>query len=145
MTFVSVTRLRVKSIFSLIAFMRANEASVKQLVQTNGFLGGKELVDKSLIFWTLTIWENDAAMRSFRNSTAHRNAMQKLPYWCNEASYFHWSQAEADIPDWLLASERLRKEGKLTKVRRPSSNQVANNFSPIKWRKLERNFKGYTL
>ncbi len=40
MTFISVTRLRVKSLLLLTAFMRANEASVKSLKGLQGFLGG---------------------------------------------------------------------------------------------------------
>lgn len=41
MPFVSVTRLRVKSIFFLIPFMRANEASAKELKYSKGLLKGK--------------------------------------------------------------------------------------------------------
>lgn len=121
--------------------MQANEASVKQLVKTRGFLAGKELVDKGLTFWTLTLWEDDSCMKEFRNSAPHRKAIQKLPYWCKEASYFHWTQADNILPEWIKASERLLNEGKLTKVRKPSSNQITNKFPPVKWTKLERSFK----
>ena len=144
MPFVSATRLKVKSIFNLIPFMLANEASVKQLKKTPGFLSGKELVDKGLTFWTLTIWEDDAKMKEFRNSIAHRKAMQKLPFWCSEASYFHWTQEQEILPEWTIASLKLIQEGKITKVRKPSSRQITNSFPPIKWRKLERNFKPIT-
>lgn len=91
MPFVSITRLKVKSIFKLISFLNANESSVKQLISTHRFIKGKELVDKHLTFWTLTMWEKDTDMHAFRNSAAHKKAMQKLPYWCSEASYFHWT------------------------------------------------------
>ena len=87
MPFVSVTRLRVKSIFFLIPFMRANEASVKELKASVGLLKGKELIDKKLTFWTITIWENEESMKGFRGSFSHRNAMQHLPKWCDEALY----------------------------------------------------------
>src|SRR5689334_22896127 len=100
MYFVSATRLRVRSIFFLIGFMRANEASVKFLLTTPGFAKGKELTDKGLVFWTVTVWKDEAAMKVFRNSPPHRKAMQKLPDWCNEASYTHWVQEEDTIPDW---------------------------------------------
>lgn len=141
MPFVSITRLKVKSIWYLIPFMKANEASAKQLVITPGFLSGKELVDKGLTFWTLTIWDDDAKMKSFRNSEAHRKAMQKLPFWCSEASYFHWLQDEPFLPNWHTASLKLIQEGKITKVRNPSAKQLSNQFPPIKWTKLERVFK----
>ena len=63
MYFVSATRLRVRSIFFLIGFMRANEASVKFLLTTPGFAKGKELTDKGLVFWTVTVWKDEAAMK----------------------------------------------------------------------------------
>ena len=141
MPFVSITRLKVKSVWYLPAFMRANEAAVKQLMLCEGLIGGKELVDKNLTFWTLTLWEDGAAMRSFRNGTAHRAAMQRLPYWCDEASYFHWTQEEGVLPGWAVASERLLQEGKSTKVRKPSARQTANQFPPIQWTKIGRVFK----
>jgi hypothetical protein len=121
--------------------MLANEASVKQLKSINGFLAGKELIDKSLTFWTLTMWKDEISMREFRNSVPHRKAMQKLPFWCCEASYFHWVQDGDILPSWEVASQKLLKEGKLTKVRKPSANQQKNNFPSIKWKRLERSFK----
>ena len=141
MAFISVTRLKVKSIFYLLQFMQVNESSAKQLIMTNGFLAGKELMDKNLTFWTITMWKDDLSMKEFRNSIPHRKAIQKLPDWCTEASYFHWVQVDNILPEWITASERLLKEGKLTKVRKPSQNQIANKFPPIKWTKLQRFFK----
>ena len=141
MPFVSITRLRLGSIFRLIPFMRANNASIRTLIHTPGLIVGKELLDKGLTFWTLTIWEDDASMRSFRNSAGHRKAMQKLPYWCNEASYSHWTQESRDIPDWATASKLLLDSGKITKVRNPTERQLANNFPPIRWMRTERVFK----
>jgi hypothetical protein len=138
MPFVSVTRLRVKSILYLIPFMRANEASVKALQASAGLLKGKELIDKQLTFWTITLWENEEAMKGFRGSEAHRKAMQYLPKWCNEASYHHWVQEHNEFPGWDTVSEKLFKEGRLSKVRNPSPAQMNNQFPPIKWTKTER-------
>ncbi len=106
----------------MLPFIRAHEASVKQLVSIKGFLTGKELIDRNLAFWTLTMWKDDNPMRTFRNSAANRKAMQKLPVWYNEASYFHWTQSESTLPDWSLALQKLFEEGKLSKVRKPSVN-----------------------
>jgi len=141
MPFVSVTRLRVKSIFFLIPFMRANEASVKELKASVGLLKGKELIDKKLTFWTITIWENEESMKAFRGSYSHRNAMQYLPKWCDEASYHHWVQEDNEVPDWDTISEKLYSQGKLSKVRNPSKAQIENQFPPIKWTKTERRLK----
>src|SRR5665213_3429004 len=143
MIFVSATRLRIRSIFYLLKFMRANEGSIKQLLITRGFLGGKELIDKKLTFWTLTMWHDDVAMKSFRNSAAHKIAMQKLPYWCDEASYVHWTQEKAEIPVWGNVFKKMIADGKTTQVKKPSNNQAGKNYPKIKWTKLERKFEGY--
>ena len=135
---ISATRLRVKSIWYLPKFFLANEASLKELIKTNGFLTGKELIDKKLTFWTLTLWENDSDIKTFRNSIPHRKAMQQLPNWCNEASYTHWTQEEKLLPDWTTVYNKMMKEGKTTKVRKPSSNQNDKNYPFIKWTKTER-------
>jgi len=141
MPFVSVTRLRVKSLFFLIPFIRANEASVKEIKISKGILKGKELIDKKLTFWTVTIWENEESMKKFRGSIVHRNAMQQLPIWCNEASYHHWIQEDDEFPTWDTVSKILYSEGKLSKVRNPSKAQIENQFPPIKWTKTERRLK----
>ena len=141
MPFISVTRLRVKSLFFLIPFMRANEASVNEIKVSKGLLKGKELIDKKLTFWTVTIWENEESMKKFRGSITHRNAMQQLPKWCNEASYHHWIQEDDEFPSWDIVSKKLYSEGKLSKVRNPSKAQIENQFPPIKWTKTERRLK----
>jgi len=141
MPFVSVTRLRVKSILYLFSFFKANEASIKELKASKGFLNGKELIDKKLTFWTITLWEDEASMKGFRSSLSHRNAMQHLPDWCNEASYHHWIQAENEMPNWDFVSEKLFTQGKLSKVRNPSKEQTLNQFPTIKWTKTERKLK----
>ncbi len=140
MVFISATRLRIKSVFYLLPFMRANESSVKQLNKTPGLLGGSELVDKNLTFWTITMWQGDADMKAFRNSAPHRKAMQKLPLWCDEASYLHWTQEEAILPDWDTVYRKMIAEGKLSKVRNPSSNQNSGMYPEIKWTRFERKF-----
>lgn len=138
MPFVSVTRLRVKSIFYLIPFFKANEASVKDLKKSAGLIKAKELLDKNLTFWTITIWQDEDAMKKFRGSDAHRNAMRHLPDWCDEASYHHWVQEEYEFPTWETASHKLFSEGKLSKIRNPSKAQLENQFPPIQWTKTER-------
>ncbi len=141
MIFISVTRLRIKSFVYLPKFIIANEASVKQLKKTFGFLGGLELIDKNMTFWTLTLWDIDADMKVFRNSVPHRKAMQKLPIWCDEASYVHWTQEDQQLPDWKIVYEKMLTDGRTSKVRNPSDNQLSKNYPVIKWTILERNFK----
>lgn len=141
MYFVSATRLKLSSVFHLWRFMSANNAAARQLVITPGFVAGKEIMDKGLTFWTLSLWKADADMKTFRNSPVHRKAMQKLPEWCNEATYVHWLQPEAEMPTWETVHSRMVNEGIVSKLRKPSEVHATKKFNTIKWRRTERQFK----
>lgn len=141
MIFISVTRLRLRSFLLLPKFLMMNGASSKVLVATPGFLVGKELIDKQLTFWTVTAWTDIDAMKSFRNSVPHRKAIQKLPFWCDEGAYAHWEQDSEELPDWTTVYTRIMTEGKLTKVKKPSLQQISFNYPKPKWRKTERVFR----
>lgn len=144
MIFISATRLKLKSFRYLPAFFIANEASVKQLTKTPGFLGGKELIDKNFTFWTLTLWKDISDMRIFRNAEPHKKAMQKLPFWCNEASYVHWTEEAYKPVEWQTAYLKLIQEGSVSKVRNPSPQQLTKNYPTPQWSKLERTFRAYS-
>src|ERR1044071_935306 len=99
MVFISVTRLRIRSIFYFPQFIWYALAS--------GFLGGRLVRESGNIFWTLTMWVDEAAMRAYRSSGAHAKVMPKLLNWCDEASVVHWSQEEAELPGWQAAHQRM--------------------------------------
>ena len=139
MYFVSLTRLRLRSIIYLPSFYMANERAVKQITHTDGFIKGFELIDKGLTFWTVSVWTTDAAMKYFRNNGAHQQAMRKLPGWCSEASYAHWMQETDTIPDWEFMYQKLINEGKVTKVKHPTERQAEKLYPPPAWRKSARN------
>ena len=141
MYFVSVTRLRVRSLLYLPRFFMSNERSVKAIKNITGFITGKELIDKGFTFWTMTIWESGDAMKYFRNHDPHKSAMRNLPQWCNEAAYVHWLQDDAAIPGWETAYQKLMAEGKLTKVKFPSQKQLDWSYPAPHWKKTERIFK----
>jgi hypothetical protein len=83
--------------------------------------------DGAFAFWTSTVWQNLEAMRAFRNSGAHLKAMPKLLRWCDEASFVHWEQGDARVPDISAAFDRLLREGKLSKVLKPSARHQAGH------------------
>jgi hypothetical protein len=41
------------------------------------------LADANFAFWTRTLWQDDAAMRAFMVSDAHRKMMPRLLEWCD--------------------------------------------------------------
>jgi hypothetical protein len=125
MPFISVTRLRVRSLLYLPAFLWQTMGSLRQSQRSAGFLGGRVLREARNTFWTVTAWDDDAAMNAFRTSGAHREAMPKLLDWCDEASVAHWIQPSTELPTWLEAHRRMVAEGRLSKVNHPSPAQQA--------------------
>src|SRR5262245_36985866 len=124
----SVTRLRVRSLRYLPAFLWQTRAVQRQIVRAPGFRGGSLLVDRRWTFWTLTVGDSEQAMKAFRGAAAHGTVMPRLPVWCDEAAYTHWPVTEAGVPAWPDAYERLVKEGRLSRVEHPSADHEARRF-----------------
>jgi Domain of unknown function (DUF3291) len=83
---------------------------------------------KGLAFWTLAIWRDNQAIRAFVPASPHKEAMQKLPHWCDEAAFADWEQDTADWPSWVTATERLAAGGRLVDVLHPSEQQKAGTI-----------------
>src|SRR5271168_5422226 len=128
MPLISVTRLRVRSWTYLPGFLWDTFQSVRQVQRSPGFLGGRLLVNSGRVFWTMTAWQDEAAMNAYRTSGAHRRAMPKLLNWCDEAAVVHWTQESSEIPFWHEVQQRMVKEGKPSKVNHPSPAQASNHI-----------------
>ena len=61
-------------------------------------------------------WRDEVAMRGFRASGAHLKAMPRLLEWYDEASVAHWSDPAATIPSADVAYQRLRTDGRVSRV-----------------------------
>jgi Domain of unknown function (DUF3291) len=120
MSFVSLTRLRIRSIRFLPRFAFHTWRSLQQVKRAPGFLAGALLPDRCWTFWTMTAWENQESMRQYMVSGSHKTAMSHLLEWCDEASVAHWTQPDATLPSWAEADKRMRKDGRPSKVRSPS-------------------------
>ncbi len=92
MAFVSITRLRLRSVLYFLSFFIHATRSGNQINKATGFLQGKTLLDRKLTFWTMSLWTDNIAMIKYRNTDAHKKAMPKLQHWCDEASILHWNQ-----------------------------------------------------
>ena len=125
---VSVTRLRVRSFRFVLPFIWYALRSTLQAKGSPGNIGVRLRKTKRVAFWTLTLWESDSAMRAFRVAAPHRDAMRKLPYWCDEASYAHWNQDNPVMPSWKEAAEKLSVSGEISKVLYPSPDQKAGHI-----------------
>jgi hypothetical protein len=99
MPLVSVTRLHIRSLRFLPQFLYYSLRSTYQVRRAGGFQAGWLGNESAWGFWTATTWASMDAMRAYRNSAPHRDAMKKLLHWCDEASYAHWEQDTAVPPD----------------------------------------------
>jgi len=121
MMFVSLTRLRVRSLRFLPSFLLYLLATVRQVRRARGFRRGALLADRHWTFWTLTAWNDAESMQEYRTTGSHKEVMPRLLDWCDEASVAHWTQAEEELPSWTEADKRMRESGRASKVRHPSS------------------------
>src|SRR5258708_25764057 len=112
MSLVAVTRLRVRSLRFLVPFAFYTLRSCRQAKHATGNLGVNVRRAEGFAFWTLTAWQDEAAMSAYRITPPHRNAMPKLLEWCDEASVVHWNQA-AELPDWETVERRMADSGRL--------------------------------
>ena len=91
-------------------------------------------MDARRAFWTLTAWENKAAMLAYRNVHAHKAAMPRLQHWRDEASVANWELEDAaSMPTWPEAGHRMIEEGRKSKVRNPSADHEAGIIAPPRW------------
>src|SRR2546430_17055789 len=125
MPIVSVTRLHLRSLRFLPVFSWYTFTTTRQAKQTPGNLGVKVRKTNGLEFWTLTIWRTIEAMKKFMFASPHKEAMQKLPYWCDEASFTEWEQSGTEWASWEQAAQKLSAIGRLAKVLYPSGEQKA--------------------
>ena len=130
MVFVSLTRLRLRSIRLWPVFAVHAVRTRQQLVRSDGFVHGALLPDGPRTFWTITAWDSAEAMRTYMLSGAHRAAMPKLMHWCDEASLAHWEQEDSQLPSWTEADRRMRQTGRISKVLHPSPDHAGMSFAP---------------
>jgi hypothetical protein len=123
MPVISVTRLRVRSLYYLPSFVYTAIRIAAQAKDAPGSLGVKVFRDRRNTFWTSTSWESEAAMKAFMLAPPHGPAMRKLMEWCDEAAVVHWTQDSADLPSWTEAHQRMQTDGRPSKVNHPSAAQ----------------------
>jgi hypothetical protein len=135
MPLVAVTCLRIRSYRFLLPFAWKAWPSFRQAKRAAGSLGVQVRTADGLAFWTITAWQDEAAMHAYRIAQQHRDAMPKLLEWCDEAAVAHWHQASAELPGWETAERRLAESGRVSKVNHPSVDQQAGrlDFMRRRW------------
>lgn len=129
MTLVSVARLRLRSLRFLPAFVWESLKSNAQAKRAPGNLDSTLRTQGGTVFWTVTVWDSEASMRSFMRSGSHGKVMPKLQQWCDEASVVHWQQESAALPTWEEAETAMRTRGRLTPLKHPSIAHQNQRFT----------------
>jgi quinol monooxygenase YgiN len=119
------------------------QRSISQIRNTEGCLALALLKDENHVFWTMTMWADERAMKAFMTSGSHRKAMPRLAGWADEASFIHWYQDHLERPDWIEAARRMRAEGRPAKLRYPSPHHADLSF-PVPLTKADTWFEAFS-
>lgn len=119
MVHVSITRLRLRSARYALPLIWNTWRVNRQIRSADGCRWSQVRGGRGNIFWTLSVWRDEAAMRAFMTSGAHMKAMPKLKHWCDEASAAHWTQ-ESETVTWAEVEGRMAQHGWTSKVLYPS-------------------------
>lgn len=122
--FVSVTRLRLRRLRFFFPFVWDTMRVRAQVGQSPGCVRSNVRRTHGGVYWTLTCWRDEAAMRAFMTSGAHLKAMPRLLHWCDEASLAHWTQEDGSVT-WSDAERLLFSHGRTSKVLHPSPAHAA--------------------
>jgi len=99
------TELQVKNFWRVLPFVRFSVMSMKQAKKADGCLYATASNGGWRIGYTLTAWVSREAMLQFRNSGAHKQAMQQTGRLARRYRTFVWEADE--LPGWKQAKEKL--------------------------------------
>jgi len=100
----TATIFKLKSWWRYVSFFGFTFKAVKQAQNAGGIV---HLKIRPLRLMTLTVWQREEDMKTFRNSGAHLIAMRKSNYFGSIRSVT-WETNE--IPDWKQAGRMLSNE-----------------------------------
>lgn len=135
MTYLSMTRFRLRSgnPAGLALFFWHTLRSGRQAERSPGFLGGKMLVAAKHTYWTLTLWQDEASMKTYRGTGNHRAAlrgMKVLDHFCSEAVTFGRPNPGLELPDLDEVLAELNSSGRFFDLSRPSAAHHNRTLQP---------------
>ena len=106
--YVSITGLELKSWRHIFRFGWHTMRSFQQAKKAEGNISAA-LNSINRVKHTRTVWENEAAMRAFAYSGAHRKAIAAFPAIATGKTFGYETEA---VPDWDEVHDLWRKRGK---------------------------------
>lgn len=133
MTIISASRIRLRSLRYLPSLLWLTLLTLWQAKRAPGNIHVQLFYDGHLTFWTLSAWENEATMRSYAITGAHRLTRPKLQKWCDEASIVQWKQETTELPNLKELQRRMAAEGKFADyLNHPSIANISKQITEPK-------------
>ncbi len=106
---ITITSIRLRSVFYFFKLSYHGWQVSKQLQKQNGFV---ELRNTGFgyLHYTCSVWENEAALKAFAVSGAHKTAMQQSAKLATTIQTYTYSSDQ--VPDWVSAKKLLSENGK---------------------------------
>jgi heme-degrading monooxygenase HmoA len=104
--------LPLKNYRAIPAFVRFTAQIMKQLTGARGAIGySLRAKPLSRHFWTLSIWEDEHALREFVRKVPHQDAMAKLSHSMGQTRFTRWNISGSAVPpNWDEAIQHARQE-----------------------------------
>ena len=129
MPVIAVTRFHLRSLRYLVAFYGSSLRAIDQLRNAPGFREGTFAWDLPAGFWTVTAWDDTAAMLAYRNADPHRAIMRDVLTQADSMVSTHWEQETATLPTRREARRRLETAGHFSKGNHPSAAHAAQRLA----------------
>lgn len=128
MNTLSLTRLKLRSIFKLFQFIKLSDGCIRQAKADPKCLAGATYMGPGLTFWTATLWENEEAMKQYMRTGAHLKAMPFLVQWCSEATTGRLQTDSPVIPRKEILRSVMVPVLKTFKVQKPSAQHLTGEI-----------------
>ena len=106
-----ITYLPRKSFWSIRSFVRQSGMIQEQLEDTRGLVGYSmraQLLGKKA--WTLSVWEDEAALQEFVRKSPHADTMRKPIIQLGKSRFVRYELAGSNVPpSWDEALAQLEK------------------------------------
>lgn len=94
-----LTFLPLKSFRALPKFLKYNSQIERQLSESRGLVGYSVRVKLlKLNFWTLSVWEDEAALMDFVYRIPHSEVMQSLAPHMGQTKFVRWKLKGTEVP-----------------------------------------------
>jgi quinol monooxygenase YgiN len=125
-----VTRLRLRRPELLDDFFVASVAVIEQAKAASGSLGVDAMAENNDVWWTVSAWQDRAAMRAFVAAEPHHSVIPRVDEFCDEATFVDWEQDSAELPAWDISYARLVAEGQSAALTDASPANQDRSFPP---------------